>query len=91
MGRVFNTPRRFEAENHEHASQRSHITGAGEDAKDPPVHADMASEEGSKKVHDVRARGTTVGIPFRNGAQRVRVVSPVSPRKELMANLWRVC
>ena len=78
LGRAFTRPRELDAKNHEYASRRSLSTGAREDTDNSPMKANKTSNEGPRKVRDKSPGGSTVEIPFKIRAQRVRFVSLAS-------------
>ena len=82
-------PREFQTKNREYANQRSIVTVAGEDTKNSPAHAEKTSNEGSRKVRDIRALGSTARILFESGTLGERVITPMSPRMEYVILHWR--
>ena len=70
-GRASNRPRKLKTKNREHASQRSLFTGTRKNTNNSPAHADKTNKEGSGKLRDICARGTTMRIPLKSGAFRV--------------------
>ena len=75
----FVKPRKFETKNHEHPGDGALIARTWENPEDPPVDADVPSNEVRREMSQKRSTGATLRVPLEGGPFRVSAVSRVSP------------
>ena len=75
----FIKPREFETKNHEYPGDGALIARTWEDPEDPPVDADVPSNEVRWEMSQKRSTGATLRVPLEGGPFRVIEVSRVSP------------
>ena len=72
-------PREFETKNDENPGDGALITRTWENPEDPPVDADVPSNEVRRKMSQKRSVGATFRVPLEVSPFRVIVVSRISP------------